>query len=548
MIPRFRGLGFGKLPLKWQLGALMAVFAAGVLCLALAAVAQLRHVAAVSQVGTASHWRLDDTADRALFLIGQAEGAARAAPDADGSRTDPAPLVAALSALRGSVSDLDGANAAAIAAQAALAAETDRMVRRIGLTGLAVLAVSALVWGVVAASVTGRLGRVGRALQRLAAGDLEAALPQDGGQDQLGPMRDALARLRDLLAEKARLEARQADFAAQRQRIVAVVAEALAELSDGVVGQDIVEAFPDEYAPLRRDFNGATRKLGSAVAHIRTGGERIELAGLELAEAVANLARRTELSAVRLEETKAAMTSIHGAAETVDDDAASVRDLARTASDHANRSAAVVSRTVEAMARIEESWKKISGFVEVIDTISFQTNLLALNAGVEAARAGDAGSGFAVVASEVRDLARRASIASSEIGALIFDSESEVHDGAKLVDDTGDCLADISKLVLRIDAMMDGVAQQSQAQRRAVQSVKEALKDLDALTQENAAMAEEASASTIALSTDAEALMEALSAFAVSADLAGAAGAAAGRNQRGPAMPGAGRAEAGAAA
>ena len=179
----------------------------------------------------------------------------------------------------------------------------------------------------------------------------------------------------------------------------------------------------------------------------------------------------------------------------------------------AEKSGEVVRKAVEAMGGIEKSSQQISQIIGVIDEIAFQTNLLALNAGVEAARAGDAGRGFAVVASEVRALAQRSAEAAKEIKALISTSTAQVGEGVQLVAETGKSLERIVAKVAEINTVVSDIAAGAQEQATGLQQVNTAVNEMDKVTQQNAAMAEEATAASRSLASESDQLMSLVGQF-----------------------------------
>ncbi len=221
-----------------------------------------------------------------------------------------------------------------------------------------------------------------------------------------------------------------------------------------------------------------------------------------MADAVSDLARRTEQQAAALEETAAAVDEISATVKTSSGRANEVRRIVQDAKRRADTSSGVVQNAVSAMARIREASDKIANIVGVIDSIAFQTNLLALNAGVEAARAGEAGKGFAVVAQEVRELAQRSAQAAKEIGGLITNSSSEVATGTHYVSQTGDALMEIAGQIVDIAGHVDLIATSSQEQTVSLDSVNGSVNELDHMTQQNAAMVEETNAATRQLAED----------------------------------------------
>jgi methyl-accepting chemotaxis protein len=232
-----------------------------------------------------------------------------------------------------------------------------------------------------------------------------------------------------------------------------------------------------------------------------------------MAEAVDDLAGRTEKQAAALEETAAAVEEISSAVNTSSGRAAAALALVQRAKQSADVSASVVQNAVSAMGRIEDASGKIVQIVSAIDSIAFQTNLLALNAGVEAARAGEAGKGFAVVAQEVRELAQRSARAAKEIGELINNSVREVASGSEFVGRTGNALMEISSEIVHIVGHIELIASSSREQATTLHSINASVNDIDRMTQQNAAMVEETNAATRQLSSEALALTDMIARF-----------------------------------
>lgn len=247
---------------------------------------------------------------------------------------------------------------------------------------------------------------------------------------------------------------------------------------------------------------------------IRAAGE-VRVGAEEISQGNTNLSQRTEGQASSLEETAASMEEMTSTVKNNADNAEQASQLASAARVQAEKGGAVVNSAVAAMNEINAASKKISDIIGVIDEIAFQTNLLALNAAVEAARAGDQGRGFAVVASEVRNLASRSAEAAKQIKGLIQDSVGKVSEGAKLVDDSGRALADIVVGVKKVTDVMAEIAASSQEQAAGVDQVNKAVMSMDEMTQQNAALVEEAAAATQALSSQAVELTQLLSRYRV---------------------------------
>jgi methyl-accepting chemotaxis protein len=250
------------------------------------------------------------------------------------------------------------------------------------------------------------------------------------------------------------------------------------------------------------------RSMARAAAEVRTGSE-------EISRGNADLSQRTEEQASSLEETASSMEEMTSTVKNNADNAAQANQLASAARDQAERGGAVVGAAVTAMGEINASSKRIADIISVIDEIAFQTNLLALNAAVEAARAGEQGRGFAVVASEVRNLASRSAEAAKEIKTLIQDSVGKVTEGTKLVDESGKALGEIVVRVKKVTDVMAEIASSSREQASGIEQVNKAITMMDDVTQQNAALVEEASAAAQALTEQASSLTQLISRYKV---------------------------------
>jgi methyl-accepting chemotaxis protein len=270
----------------------------------------------------------------------------------------------------------------------------------------------------------------------------------------------------------------------------------LDRLAQGDLTAQFETTVAPEYEVLKTNFNAAVAKLHEAMLGVVEGSGSINSGTQEITVAANDLSQRTEQQAASLEETAAALDEITVTVNKTASGAARAREIVTAARTDAEKSGDVVGRAVEAMSGIEKSSQQIGQIIGVIDEIAFQTNLLALNAGVEAARAGDAGRGFAVVASEVRALAQRSAEAAKEIKALISASTAQVGEGVRLVAETGQSLGGIISKVAEIDGAVSEIASGAQEQAAGLQQVNTAVNEMDKVTQQNAAMAEEATAAS----------------------------------------------------
>jgi methyl-accepting chemotaxis protein len=316
-------------------------------------------------------------------------------------------------------------------------------------------------------------------------------------------------------AERHRVEGERAEAARRLEFVVSSLAGALEKLSKGDLVSRLAIPFSAEYEKLRIDFNTAMDTLQDTMTAIAANIHGLRSGAGEISQASDDLSRRTEQQAASLEETAAALDQITATVRRTAENANNARSKVAAAKSDAERSGQVVHETVAAMSGIELSSKKISNIVGLIDEIAFQTNLLALNAGVEAARAGDAGRGFAVVATEVRALAQRSADAAKEIKALISASGQQVESGVKLVAGTGQALERIVAQVLKLNELVIDIAASAQEQSTGLNEVNTAVNQMDQVTQQNAAMVEQATAASHSLSGDAEELSRLVGQFRI---------------------------------
>jgi methyl-accepting chemotaxis protein len=400
---------------------------------------------------------------------------------------------------------------------------------------------------VVLRRVLGPLGRITAAMQAIAGGGLETEVPGCGRRDEIGAMAQAVEGFRQnalhirALGEEERATAERAavtaaegeamgarlttvvtaaghgdftqrlptdygqeslngmartlnDLLATIERGLGETGEVLAAVAQTDLTRRVEGDYEGAFLRLKHDTNAVADRLAEIIARLKGTSGSLKLATGEILSGANDLSERTTKQAATIEETSAAMEQL----------ATTVMQNARRASD-ASGVAATVTRTAEeggqvmtaaneAMERITASSARISNIIGLIDDIAFQTNLLALNASVEAARAGEAGKGFAVVAVEVRRLAQSAAEASAEVKALIEQSGTEVKGGSRLVADAAEKLTAMLAAARSSNELMDGIAKDSREQASAIEEVTTAVRQMDEMTQHNAALVEEINA------------------------------------------------------
>lgn len=315
---------------------------------------------------------------------------------------------------------------------------------------------------------------------------------------------------------RAQFAEAQAGLERQRATAVSALAAELSRLAAGDLTARIVADFDSDYAQIKTDFNLAADSLQAAMVAIAGVATGIRSGSGEISHAADNLSRRTESQAAHLGETASALDEITATVKSGAQGTRRAAIVVSAARTDAEQAGSVMRDAVDAMGQIAERSGQITQIISVIDEIAFQTNLLALNAGVEAARAGDSGRGFAVVAQEVRALAQRSADAAKEIKRLISTSTDEVRRGVSLVGDTGAALDGIVVKVAEIDKIITAIALSTEDQANGLNQVNRAVNEMDLVTQQNAAMVQQATAAASTLQVEAAELDERLSQFRVS--------------------------------
>ncbi|WEK05215.1 MAG: methyl-accepting chemotaxis protein [Candidatus Devosia phytovorans] len=450
-----------------------------------------------------------------------------------------------------------------------------------------VLLLTGLAAYIVHSSVTRRISRITAVMDQLTAGHYDVDVPYQANRDEIGAMSRSVEVFREngmrisqmTEADAARIVADEE----QRRAMMSALQAAFGEVVDAAVAGDFSKRvhaeFPDAelnslgssvnalvetvdkglsetgtilealsrtdltvrmqgdyrgaFAKLKNDANGVADTLSQVVTQLKQTSRSIKTATGEILSGANDLSERTTKQAATIEETSAAMEQLAATVLQNADRARDANNNAQSVSRIAEEGGEVMGKTTVAMERISASSAKISNIIGLIDDIAFQTNLLALNASVEAARAGDAGKGFAVVAVEVRRLAQSAAQASSEVKALIDASAGEVAAGTKLVNEASTKLENVLTSIKANSALMDGIARDSREQASAIDEVTVAVRQMDEMTQHNAALVEETNAAIEQTESQASELDRVIDVFVVSG--AGSLRAAASAPSRAPA-------------
>ncbi len=289
--------------------------------------------------------------------------------------------------------------------------------------------------------------------------------------------------------------------------------EVAQRVARGDLTATITSQSEDETGQLMRALDEMNRSLQQIVGNVRQGTQAIASASVEIASGNSDLSIRTEEQAASLQQTSGAIGELTRIVRQNADNASQANQLATSASSVASEGGSVVQQVVSTMGAIDASSRKIVDIISVIDGIAFQTNILALNAAVEAARAGEQGRGFAVVAGEVRTLAQRSATAAKEIKSLINESVEKVEQGSRLVTEAGQTMDNVVASVRRVTDIIGEITAASHSQSEGIESVNRTIHQMDGVTQQNAALVEQAAAAAESMQNQAQNLAQMVSVF-----------------------------------
>lgn len=447
----------------------------------------------------------------------------------------------------------DALEAEAMAAQAG-AGSARQLAAAVAITGLIIALLTALgLYAAVLRGIVRPIAEIVATMRRRGSDSATVVIPHRDRRDEIGEMARTIGSYEDVLAGRAAQEqmrrdeelrasqqqsaafaetaqqirravdaAVQGDFShrvdpgAQQGEMTALVtginqinvaidgatttfADILEAIAEGDLTRSIGTDYSGKLGSVSASINGMVEKLSVTVTAIKQTAGEVTAAAEEIRAGAENLSTRTEEQAASLEETAATTEQLAASVKASADASRQAVDLAENATSVARRGGAIVTDAIGAMNRIEQASDKITTIISVIDSIAFQTNLLALNAAVEAARAGDAGKGFAVVASEVRALAQQSSDAAKDISGLIGDTTQEVAAGVRLVRSAGEALREIVEATQNVAKTVTDVSSASGEQAHGIEEMSQTVARMDEMTQQNAALAEQSSASALLL-------------------------------------------------
>ena len=299
------------------------------------------------------------------------------------------------------------------------------------------------------------------------------------------------------------------------EQVISEIAYVMSGVAEGDLTREITKSYQGTFATCKDDINSSLHKLSDVFGQVMLSAEFINDSSQEIASGNNNLSQRAELQAANLEQTASSMEELTSTVKNNADNAQQADQVASSARQLAESGGEIVASAISAMEEINDSSNKIAEIIGVIDEIAFQTNLLALNASVEAARAGEQGRGFSVVATEVRNLAQRSATAARESKELIQSSVQKVRSGTEFVNQTGKSLTDIVTGVKKVGDIVAEIAAASSQQSQGIEQVNQAVSQMDEITQQNAALAEQASAASVSMSDQSNQMSQLLAFFKI---------------------------------
>lgn len=383
--------------------------------------------------------------------------------------------------------------------------------------GLVAIIIGLLVLATAISMLLRPLRDIAKVIDNVAQGDLGGYIPHIQRHDQIGDIAQRIESLQANLTQARDLEKRSAMQQSEQETIVAKLRDALSRLADKDlsprINPDAGEDFPQDYEGLRHDFNAFVSNLSQIMREMGEIAQSVDLAADGIGAGSSELALRIERQAGTLAESATSLNQLTQASGDIAAKADEADAVAKTSQSLSAQSRKALNEAVQSIGKIETSSGAINQIITVIEDIAFQTNLLALNAGVEAARAGEAGKGFAVVASEVRGLAKNATDSAQEIKKLILTSNDEIREGNQLVQNTGQALGQVLEHVETLGNLVSDIATEVRNQAKDLEQVNGGVRQLDSITQENAAMVEETNAAVQQLRKESSRLSTTLSGF-----------------------------------
>ncbi len=377
------------------------------------------------------------------------------------------------------------------------------------------LAIAVVMLLILMRTVARPVRKMSEAVTKLVEGDLTVEIPGVGRHDELGSLAKALDSFKALFQADQQHSLVEAERARETQGTIDEIGKGLSALAEGDLEFRVREDATGPLAMLHINYNNAVSQLANVLRDIISGCNVIRDGTGEIAQASDDLSQRTEHQAESITLASKALGEFTGSVKHAADNARQTSTRLGVARASASSVDETAKRAVVAMRAIEASSKEMTDIIATIDGLAFQTNLLALNAGVEAARAGPSGAGFAVVATEVRHLAQRSAEAAGSIRNLVTTSSVQISEGVSLVESSGDALQQVVSEVTAVAGLVDEIAGETEKQAQGIDEISQMMASMDSVTQQNAAMVEESTASARNLSSETVRLVGQLGKFRI---------------------------------